>query len=75
MAVATKLEGLNKTLGHDVELEASYRFSKNVSLSAGFSFMAGTETMYRLKQHSGDRSVQWGWFSLIVSPSLLTTKW
>lgn len=75
MAVATTLEGLNKTLGHDLELEASYRFSKDISLSAGFSYMAGTDTMYRLKQRSGDRSVRWGWFSLILSPSLLTTKW
>lgn len=75
MAVATSLEGLDKTLGHDIELEAAYRFSKDVALSAGYSFMHGTKTMDRLKHEAGDSNVRWGWFSLIVSPRLFSTKW
>ena len=75
MAVATSLEGLDMTLGHDIELEASYQFSKDVALSAGYSFMYGTKTMDRLKQEAGDKAVRWGWFSLIVSPRLFSTKW
>ncbi len=75
MAVATSLEELDKTLGHDLEVEAAWRFSNAVTLSAGFSFMHGTKTMDRLKQETGSQNVRWGWFSLIVSPHLFTTKW
>ena len=75
MAVATKLENLNKTLGHEIELEAEYQISKDVSLSGGFTYMIGTETMDRLKQGNDDKHARWCWFSLVVSPSLFTTKW
>jgi hypothetical protein len=70
MATATTLKNLNKTLGHDIELEAKYQFTKDISLSAGFTFMVGTETMDRLKQGTGDKYVRWGWFSLNISPTL-----
>ncbi len=75
LATATKLTDLNMTLGHEIELQASYRLMKEVSLSAGFSFMTGTETMERLKRASKDGSLRWGWFSLNISPSLFTAKW
>lgn len=75
LAVATDLTDLNRTLGHSIELEASYRFSKDVALSAGYTFMVGTETMDRLKQQEGDKYARWGWFSLAVSPRLFSTKW
>ena len=74
MSVATKLEGLDKTLGHDIELEAKYSFTKDISLSAGFTYMRGTETMDRLKQFNGSKDVRWGWFSLVVSPNLFSTR-
>jgi len=75
MATATKLEGLSRTLGHDLEVEASYRLASDVSLSVGFAYMNGTETMNRLKQGTSKQNVKWGWFSLVVTPSLFTTKW
>ena len=75
LAVTTKLEKLDSTLGHDIELLASYRFSPDVSLTAGFSFMIGTETMDRLKQGDDDKHVSWGWFSLNISPTLFKTRW
>jgi hypothetical protein len=75
MATATKLHELDKTLGHVIELQASYRFTKDVSFVAAFTQMHGTETMDRLKQNKGEKRVRWGWFSLVISPSLFTTKW
>ena len=75
LATATKLNNLNQTLGHAINLIASYRFSKDVSLMAGYTQMHGTETMNRLKQGNGSKRARWGWFSLVVSPSLFTTKW
>ena len=75
LATATELSGLNRTLGHSIELEASYQFSKDISLVAGYTQMMGTETMDRLKQGNGNKHARWGWFSLVISPSLFTTKW
>ena len=74
LAVATNLSGLNRTLGHSIELEGSYRFSDVLSLTVGYTLMYGTETMDRLKQSNGSKSARWGWFSLVLSPRLFTTK-
>ncbi len=75
MAVATKVSDLNKTLGHCIDIQASYQFSKDIAISAGYTQMMGTETMKRLKQDDSSQQARWGWFSLIISPSLFTTKW
>ena len=75
IAVATELSKLNRTLGHSIELEASYQFSKDITLIAGYTQMHGTETMSYLKQDGSSKRARWGWFSLVVSPSLFTAKW
>ena len=75
MATATKLEGIDMTLGHDLDLEARCQIMKDVSLSVGFSYMQGKETMERLRRADHDNSLKWGWFSLIVSPKLFSTRW
>ena len=74
LAVATSLDKLSSTLGHSMDLEVSYDFSKDVSLMAGYTMMVGSETMNRLKQGSGSKYAHWAWFSLIVSPTLFTTR-
>lgn len=75
LAVATDLEDLNRTLGHSIDLQATYEFTKDFSLTAGYTFMIGTETMNRLKQGNSSKHARWGWFSLVISPSIFTTKW
>jgi hypothetical protein len=75
LATATKLDKLNRTLGHAIELEATYTFTKDIALTASYTLMIGTETMDRLKQGDASKYAQWGWFSLVISPSLFTTKW
>ena len=75
LATGTKLEDLAKTLGHEIELGLAYSIAKDIRLSAGFSYMTGTETMERLKRASGDGSLRWGWLSLNVSPRLFSAKW
>jgi len=75
LATATALQDLKRTLGHSIELRASYRFSKDIALTANYTLMMGTETMDRLKQGAGKKNGHWGWFSLVISPSLFTTKW
>jgi len=48
---------------------------KDVELSAGYSFMHGTETMSRLKRTSDRNLLQWGWLMLTVTPEFFSTKW
>ena len=74
LATATKLDKLDRTLGHSIDLQASYNFTKDISLMAGYTFMIGTKTMDRLKQGEGSKTARWGWFSLVISPSLFSTK-
>ena len=74
LATATKLTDLERTLGHAVELEASYRFTDDIFLVASYTQMHGTNTMDRLKQNMGDKNARWGWFSLVISPTLFVTK-
>ena len=75
LAVATELSKLNRTLGHSIELEASYQFSKDITLMAGYTQMHGTETMSYLKDEGSSKRARWGWFTLAISPSLFTAKW
>lgn len=75
-AIATDLEYVNtKTLGHSVELTSSYAFSKTVSVSAGYTFMKGSETMELLNQVSEKRRLHWAWLMLSIKPTLFHTIW
>ena len=75
LATGTDLAGLDKTLGHEVELEASYKLAKDIKLSAGYSYMTGTETMERLKRASDQGNLRWAWLSLNVTPRIFSAKW
>ena len=75
LATGTDLTDLNKTLGHEVELEASYKLAKDIKLSAGYSYMTGTETMERLKRASDQGNLRWAWVSLNVTPRIFSAKW
>ena len=75
LAIASHLKNMKKTLGHEIEIEASYKFTKDVGLSAGYSFMRGTDTMKKLKRASNRGSLRWGWISLNISPRIFSTKW
>ena len=75
LAMATQLIDIEKTLGHELEIQGSYKFTKDISLSAGFSYMTGTKNMEKLRRASSDGRLRWGWISLNISPRLFTTKW
>jgi hypothetical protein len=75
LAMATKLKSLGKTLGHDIDVEASYQILKDASVAVGFSYMAGTDTMEQLKRAEGNDDLKWAWFTLIVSPRIISKKW
>ena len=74
-AIATNLDDMEKTLGHEIEVQASYAIARDVSVAAGASFMWGGDTMKRLKRSSSRDDLRWGYITLIVNPRILTTKW
>ena len=75
LATATKLVDMDMTLGHQIGLEARYVFSKDIRLSAGYSFMTGTDTMEKLKRANANGKLQWGWVSLSIAPRIFATNW
>ncbi len=75
LAMASHLPDLEMTLGHEFELEASYRILPDAALSLGFSYMTGTETMQRLKRVSSDSNLCWTWVSLLLTPRIVTHRW
>ena len=74
-ATASKLKDVDKTLGHEIEVQASYRPLREVNLSAGYSFMAGTKTMEFLKRANDQGNLRWLWLSLSISPRIFSVKW
>lgn len=75
-AIATDLDYVStKTLGHSVELASSYAFDKAVSISAGYTFMKGSETMELLNKVSEKRQLHWAWLMMTISPRLFTATW
>ena len=75
LAMATHLEDMDRTLGHEVEFQVGYALARDVKISMGASFMKGTETMERLKRSSSKNDLRWGWISLIVTPRIFSNKW
>ena len=75
-AITTDLDYVNtKALGHSFELASSYAFNKAVSVSAGYTFMKGSETMELLNKVSEKRQLHWAWLMMTVTPKLFTSTW
>ena len=74
MAMAAHLKDIKPTLGHEVDFEASYQIIKEVSVSLGFTYMGGTETMTILKRASDEGRLYWGWLSIRATPKCLDLK-
>ena len=75
LALATHLDDMDRTLGHEWEFQASYAIARDVSVSGGVSLMYGGDTMDRLKRSGTENTLRWGWITLIVNPRIFTTKW
>lgn len=63
-----------QNLGSEVDLEASYRPWKNVTIDAGFSMLIGTETVQLLKGSDTNTFLSWGWVSLNINPTVFSTR-
>ena len=74
MAITANLESVGKPLGHEIELGASFQILKDVNLTAGYSFMHGTENMVKLKRTSHQRNLHWAWLSISFTPRIFSAK-
>ena len=77
MATGTDMSthNLKMPLGHELEVEASWKFASFGSLSAGYSYMNGTETMKRLRRAENDNHLHWVWLNLRFTPRFLNIGW
>ena len=75
LATTVDLKHFSRALGHELELTASYQFWPYAKLSAGYSFMVGTDTMKELKRASESGRLHWAWLSLNITPRIFSTKW
>lgn len=72
---AVKLPDLHKDLGSEVDYQLDCSLMKDVKLSVGYSFMAGSRTMDAVKGGDHKSWQDWGWISLNINPQLLFVKW
>lgn len=73
--IAVEVNELDKGLGHEIDYQIDWSIMKDVKLSAGYSFMRGTETMDAVKGGSHKSWQDWAWVSLNINPKVLFTKW
>ena len=74
-STAAPVRDTGKALGHELELEVTWTIVPSVSLSAGYSFMQGTETMSILKRSTENNRLHWGWLMLNVTPTFFKGRW
>ena len=65
----------DKKLGSELDFQLSLNVMKDVRLSAGYSFMAGTETFDIVKGGNHKSRQDWGWVSLNINPEIFFTRW
>ena len=69
-ATGVKLEGLNRTLGSEIDFQLDWKIQKDISISAGYSTMFGSSTMDYVKGGNHKSYQDWGWISLNVNPQM-----
>lgn len=62
-------------LGHEIDLQLTAKLQKDVTLSGGYSFMLGSETMDAVKGGYHKSWQDWAWVSLNINPRIFSTKW
>lgn len=74
-ASAVKVDDLKRGLGSEVDYQINVNVMKDVTLSAGYSFMAGTKTMDVVKGGNHKKWQDWGWVSININPQIFKAKW
>lgn len=61
-------------IGTEVDLQASYRPWDFFTIQAGFSVLAGTETIQLLTGSDASKVQKWAWVSLDINPTIFSTR-
>lgn len=64
--------GVDKQLGTELDLVYGYKFSKDISIAAGYSQMFASEGMEYLKNNFDGNSNNWAWLMLTIKPTLFS---
>ncbi|MBR1416031.1 MAG: alginate export family protein [Prevotella sp.] len=81
--VATGIGGdFGRSLGHEADLQLTYKVARDVTLTAGYSAMLATEALDWVKTFRDTRILgthkdfqNWGYLQVNVNPRILFTKW
>lgn len=73
-SINKKLDGYDKSLGTEVDLQINWRVMKDVTLQGGYSVMAATKTMEYYKGGNHNSWQDWAWVSLNINPRIFSTK-
>lgn len=65
---------ISNQLGTEIDLVYSYKHSKEISLSAGYSQMFASEGMELLKGNTDNNANYWGWVMLTIKPTLFSSN-
>lgn len=71
LMTATQITDLKKELGHEFDVELTAKLKKDVTLSAGYSTILGTETLDRIASGNHEVWQDWAWLQLNICPSAL----
>ncbi|MCR4602880.1 MAG: alginate export family protein [Prevotella sp.] len=74
-ATVEKAGAHDNPLGHELDLQLTANAMKDVTLTAGFSTMLGTETFTAIKGGNHEKFQDWIWLQLNINPRVLIAKW
>lgn len=67
-------DGIDKQLGTELDLVFNYKYSKDVSIGAGYSQMFASDGMEHLKNNFDGNSNNWAWLMLTIKPTFFKSK-
>ena len=61
-------------MGTELDLVFNYKYSKDVSIGAGYSQMFASDGMEHLKNNFDGNSNNWAWLMLTIKPTFFKSK-
>ncbi|WP_431165088.1 alginate export family protein [Tenacibaculum halocynthiae] len=65
---------VSKQLGTELDIVYGYKFTKEIGIKAGYSYMFPTEGMEILKGNNDNNTNNWGWVMVTIKPTLFSSK-
>ncbi len=61
---------MDKYLGTEIDLQFTYKFSKELSILCGYSHMFGTQSLQEIKGGNYQNTQNWAWLAFSFTPSI-----